>query len=251
MSLTSRETERYNRHIILQDIGIQGQEKIKDSRVLVVGAGGLGSPVLYYLAAAGIGHIGIMDDDTVSESNLQRQILYDTTHVGTAKATVAAAKLIQLNPFCRITPYITRLTPDNALDIITNYDVVVDATDNLYARYVINDACVQLHKPFVYGSIREFEGQLSVFNYHDGPTYRDLFEYHDAVKDFSQPLGVIGALPGIIGSLQANEVIKVILEKPGVLSGKLLAIDIMNNTYLTFTIQKKDTCHNSLIPPPY
>ena len=247
MSLTSREKERYNRHIILQDIGIQGQEKIKDSRVLVVGAGGLGSPVLYYLAAAGIGHIGIMDDDIVSESNLQRQILYDTTNVGTGKATVAATKLCQLNPFCGITPYTTRLTDGNALEIIAAYDIVVDATDNLYTRYLINDACVLLGKPFVYGSIREFEGQLSVFNYHDGPTYRDLFEYHDEVKNFSQPLGVIGALPGIIGSLQANEVIKIILEKTGVLSGKLLTLDIMNNTYLTFNIRKKEGQHDSLL----
>ena len=239
MSLTSREKERYNRHIILQDIGIQGQEKIRDSRVLVVGAGGLGSPVLYYLTAAGVGHIGIMDDDTVSESNLQRQILYDTTHVGTGKAIVAATRLNQLNPFCGITPYSFRLTPENALEIIATYDIVVDATDNLQARYLINDACAELGKPFVYGSICEFEGQLSVFNYHGGPSYRDLFEYHDGVKDFSQPLGVIGVLPGVIGSLQANEVIKIILEKPGVLSGKLLTIDILNNTYLTFTIGKR------------
>ena len=239
MSLTSKEKERYNRHIILQDIGIRGQEKIKATNVLVVGAGGLGSPILYSLTAAGIGHVGIMDDDVVSESNLQRQILYDTTHVGTSKATVAADKLNRLNPFCRITPYTTRLSQDNALEIISEYDIVIDATDNLYARYLINDACVELNKPFIYGSICEFSGQLSVFNYHDGPTYRDLFEYSDDIKNFSQPSGVIGALPGIIGSLQVNETIKIILEKPGVLSGKLLTIDILNNTYLTFTIQKK------------
>ena len=239
MSLTSKEKERYNRHIILQDIGIRGQEKIKATNVLVVGAGGLGSPILYYLTAAGIGHVGIMDDDVVSESNLQRQILYDTTHVGTSKATVAADKLNRLNPFCRITPYTTRLSQDNALEIISEYDIVIDATDNLYARYLINDACVKLGKPFVYGSICEFSGQVSVFNYQNGPTYRDLFEYSDDIKNFSQPSGVIGALPGIIGSLQVNETIKIILEKPGVLSGKLLTIDILNNTYLTFTIQKK------------
>lgn len=239
MSLTSKEKERYNRHIILQEIGTQGQEKIKHSRVLVVGAGGLGSPVLYYLTAAGIGHIGIVDDDVVSESNLQRQILYDTPSVGTPKVIVATDKLNQLNPLCRITPYKTRLTTENALEIIKNYDIVVDATDNLFSRYVMNDACAELNKPFVYGSICEFEGQLSVFNYQDGPTYRDLFEFSDDVKNFSQPLGVMGVLPGIIGSLQANEVIKIILEKPGVLSGKLLTIDILNNTYLTFSIPKK------------
>ena len=134
MPLTNQEQERYNRHIILHDIRIQGQEKIKETSILVVGAGGLGSPILYYLTAAGIGHIGIMDDDVVSESNLQRQILYDTTHVGTPKVTVAATKLKQLNPFTRITPYFTRLSLDNALEIISEYDIVMDATDNLHAR---------------------------------------------------------------------------------------------------------------------
>jgi len=240
MSLTPKEKERYDRHIVLQEVGIEGQEKIKAASVLVVGAGGLGSPVLYYLAAAGIGHIGIMDDDTVSESNLQRQILYDTTCVGSPKATVAADKLNRLNPFCQITPYTARLSRDNAPGIISGYDIVIDATDNLYARYLINDACVESGKPFVYGSICEFSGQLSVFNYHDGPTYRDLFEYDDNIVHFTQPSGVIGALPGIIGSLQVNETIKIILEKPGVLSGKLLTIDILNNTYLTFAIHKKE-----------
>lgn len=240
MSLTSKEKERYNRHIILQDIGIQGQEKINATNVLVVGAGGLGSPVLYYLTAAGIGHVGIVDDDVVSESNLQRQILYDTTCVGIPKTTVAANKLNQLNPFCKVTPYNIRLCRDNALEIISEYDIVIDATDNLYARYLINDACVVLNKPFVYGSVCEFSGQLSVFNYHDGPTYRDLFEYNDNIVNFTQPLGIIGALPGIIGALQVNETIKIILEKPGVLSGKLLTVDILNNTYLTFAIRKKE-----------
>ena len=246
MPLTNQEKERYNRHIILQDIGIQGQEKIKATSILVVGAGGLGSPVLYYLTAAGIGHLGIMDDDTVSESNLQRQILYDTTCMGTPKVSVAATKLQQLNPSGRITPYFTRLSLDNALEIISRYDIVIDATDNLYSRYLINDACVKLNKPFVYGSICEFNGQVSVFNYKNGPTYRDLFEYNDKIDSFSQPQGVIGALPGIIGSLQATEAIKVILEKPGVLSGKLLTIDTLNNTYLTFTIRKKEREHESL-----
>lgn len=246
MPLNTKEKERYNRHLILNDIGILGQEKIKKSRVLVVGAGGLGSPVLLYLAAAGMGCVGIMDDDIVSESNLQRQILYDTGCLGKSKVAIATTKLKQLNPFCQITPYPTRLSLENALETIANYDVVVDTTDNLYSRYVINDACVELGKPFVYGSICEFNGQLSVFNYKNGPTYRDLFEYPDDVKNFSQPLGVIGALPGIIGSLQVNEVIKILLEKPGILSGKLLTIDILNNTYLTFSIPKKDTRHPSL-----
>ena len=212
MPLTNQEQKRYNRHIILHDIRIQGQEKIKETSILVVGAGGLGSPILYYLTAAG----------------------------------VATTKLKQLNPFTRITPYFTRLSLDNALEIISKYDIVMDATDNLHARYLINDACVKLGKPFVYGSICEFCGQVSVFNYQNGPTYRDLFEYNDEIENFSQPLGVIGALPGIVGSLQANEAIKIILEKTGVLSGKLLTIDILNNTYLTFAIRKKERREESL-----
>ena len=188
------EKERYARHLILEEIGEPGQEKLKRAKVLVVGAGGLGSPVLLYLTAAGIGRIGILDNDIVSESNLQRQILYDTQCLGALKVEVAARTLQALNPYTTIVPYAQRLTSENTF-IIAEYDLVIDATDNLPSRYLIDEACVRYGKPFVYGSICEFKGQVSVFNYQGGPTYRDLYEYHDAIAEFQQPQGVIGALP--------------------------------------------------------
>lgn len=230
-----KQQERYSRHIALPEIGEAGQEKISRAKVLVVGAGGLGSPVLLYLAAAGVGTIGFMDDDTVSESNLQRQILYDTESIGKPKVEVALHKLQKLNPDCRLNPIPQRLTGENAVEIIKNYDVVVDATDNLLSRYIINDACMENGKPFVYGSICEFEGQVSVFNYEGGPGYRDLFPYHEKIKDFRQPLGVIGALPGTIGAIQASETLKIILGR-STLSGKLLLVDLLKGTFKTISI---------------
>ena len=230
------ERERYSRHILLKEVGETGQEKIKQAKVLVIGAGGLGSPILLYLAAAGVGTIGIMDDDVVSESNLQRQILYDSQCIGIPKVDIASQKLKTLNPYCHIIPLQQRLNQENALDIIKLYDVVVDATDNLLARYVINDACIACGKPFVYGSICEFEGQVSVFNYQGGPSYRDLFEYHEDVVNFKQPLGVIGALPGTIGSIQASETLKIILESKDTLSGKLLLINLLKGSFQTIRL---------------
>lgn len=229
------EKERYSRHIIMEEVGEAGQEKMKNAKVLVIGAGGLGSPVLFYLAAAGIGTLGIMDDDVVSESNLQRQILYDSLCIGEPKVEVAVRKLQALNPYCHIIPMGQRLTADNSRQIISNYDIVVDATDNLSSRYIINDACVECQKPFVYGSICEFEGQVSVFNYQGGPHYRDLYEYHEGITCFRQPLGVIGALPGTIGSIQASEVIKMILGKKDTLSGKLLLINLLKGSFRTIS----------------
>ena len=233
-------SERYARHTILKEVGEKGQEIICNAKVLIVGAGGLGSPALLYLCAAGIGTIGIMDDDVVSESNLQRQILYDANCIGIPKVAIASSQLQALNPKCKIHAMQGRLTSSNAKEIIANYDVVVDATDNLLTRYVINDACVYSGKPFVYGSICEFEGQVSVFNYKGGPTYRDLYPYHNGVSDFQQPLGVIGALPGVVGSIQASETIKVLLDRRDTLSGKLLLIDLLKGSFHTFKINKTD-----------
>ncbi len=225
--------ERYSRHILLKEIGEKGQEKIKQAKVLVVGAGGLGSPILLYLAAAGIGTLGFMDDDHISESNLQRQVLYDTGSIGKMKVEVAEHKLKALNPGCHLIAIPHRLTAQNAIGIIEKYDIVVDATDNLSSRYLINDACMETGKPFVYGSICEFKGQISVFNYQGGPNYRDLYPYHEKIAGFQQPSGVIGALPGTIGSIQAAETLKIILESKTTLSGKLLLVDLLEGSFKT------------------
>lgn len=231
------EKERYSRHLALAEVGEEGQEKIRRARVLVVGAGGLGSPILLYLAAAGVGTLGMLDDDTVSESNLQRQILYDTLCVGRPKTEIAAEKLKALNPYVEVVPLPFRLDGENADRIISEYDIVVDATDNLLSRYIIDDACARAGKPFVYGSICEFEGQVSVFHYQGGPSYRDLYPYHEGVPDFRQPPGVIGALPGVVGSLQASETIKIILGRQEVLSGKLLLVNLLQGTFRTVAFQ--------------
>lgn len=236
--LSENEKERYSRHLALDEIGEQGQEKIKNAKALVIGAGGLGSPVLLYLAAAGVGKIGIVDNDIVSESNLQRQVLYDTRCIGEPKAEVATRKLQALNPHIRICPYNQRFTEKNSDQLVREYDIVIDATDNLLSRYVIDDACVRCGKPFIYGSICEFDGQVSVFNYHGGITYRDLYEYHEGIGDFRQPLGVVGALPGVVGSIQATEAIKVILDRTDTLSGKLLLINLLKGSFQLLEIKK-------------
>lgn len=226
--------ERYSRQILLKEIGESGQQKINQAKVLVVGAGGLGAPILLYLAAAGVGTIGMMDDDVVSESNLQRQILYDTACIGQKKVEIATRKLKALNPLCIIHPLCQRLQPENAEEIVSHYDIVVDATDNLPSRYVINDVCIKCGKPFVYGSICEFNGQVSVFNYQGGPSYRDLYEYNEEIPNFKQPQGVIGALPGVVGSIQAVETLKIILNSPDTLSGKLLLVNLLEGSFRTF-----------------
>lgn len=220
------DTERYNRHIILPEIGINGQQKLNQAKVLVVGAGGLGSPVLTYLGAAGIGNIGIVDDDVVSLSNLQRQILYKTSDINEVKAEKAKVRLLENNPEVSIETYITRFTHDNSIEIAKNYDIIVDCTDNFNSRFIINEASQKLGIPMVYGSISKFSGQVSVFNYEGSKSYKDLFFEKPTVNENDKSrLGVLGVLPGIIGSIQANEAIKIILNMSGVLKNKLLLLD--------------------------
>ena len=234
-TLSKEELSRYSRHIILNDFGIQGQEKLKASKVLVIGAGGLGSPVLLYLAAAGVGTIGIVDYDAVDETNLQRQVLFTVPDVGKSKADTAAKRLNALNPFIKVVPFPVHLSSQNALDIINAFDLVIDGTDNFATRYLVNDACVLLNKPNIYGSIFQFEGQVSVFNYKNtqgvlGPNYRDLYPTPPppGLVPSCGEGGVLGVLPGIIGSIQASEAIKVITGIGKPLSGRLLLFDAFN-----------------------
>ena len=231
MALSKDDLIRYNRHLILRDFGMEKQLKLKESRVLVVGAGGLGSPVLLYLTAAGVGTIGIVDHDTVDLSNLQRQILFNENQVGEYKVVAAAERLKKQNSGILFKTYPIRLTALNVMDVIGEYDVVIDGTDNFPSRYLLNDACVLLNKPLVYGSILSYEGQISVFNLlRNGacsPNYRDLFPVPpdpDAVPDCSSA-GVLGVLPGIVGCLQANEAIKIITGIGEPLCNRLLIID--------------------------
>ena len=231
---------RYSRHIVLEEIGPAGQEKISSARVLVVGAGGLGCPALQYLTAAGIGMIGIIDFDVVEESNLQRQVLFGTSSLGMNKALAAKNRLEDLNPTIAIVAYPEKLTPNNALALFENYDIIVDGTDNFATRYLINDAAIITNKPVVYGAIYKFEGQVSVFNYQNGPSYRCLFPEppkEGSVANCSE-VGVLGVLPGIIGSMQANEVIKIVLGLKDVLSGKLLCYNTKTSETVKIVIAK-------------
>jgi adenylyltransferase/sulfurtransferase len=252
VTFSAEEMSRYNRHIIIPEFGLASQQKLKSARVLVIGAGGLGSPLLLYLAAAGIGTIGIVDFDVVEDSNLQRQVLYDASDVGKPKAEAAKARINGLNAFINVITHNTALDADNALEIISRYDVVADGTDNFATRYLVNDACVMLGKPNVYASIFQFEGQLSVFNYRkndasdSGPNYRDLFAApppSDLVPSCAVG-GVLGVLPGILGALQALEVIKVITGVGEVLSGKLFTFDTL--AFQPRFFQLKPDPHNPL-----
>jgi sulfur-carrier protein adenylyltransferase/sulfurtransferase len=227
IQLLPEEYARYSRHLILPEVGLEGQKRLKAASVLCVGTGGLGSPLLLYLAAAGIGRIGIVDFDVVDHSNLQRQVIHGTSWVGKPKIESAKNRIHEINPYCQVDLYETALSSVNALDIIRPYDIVVDGTDNFPTRYLVNDACVLLDKPNVYGSIFRFEGQATVFNYEGGPNYRDL--YPEPPPPGMVPScaegGVLGILPGIIGVIQATETIKIILKKGTTLSGRLVLYD--------------------------
>jgi adenylyltransferase/sulfurtransferase len=234
--------DRYNRHIILSEIGQIGQNKLLSAKVLVVGAGGLGCPVLQYLAAAGVGTIGIIDFDIVEKSNLQRQVLFGTSSLGKNKAEAAKSRLLDLNNTITIKAYPEMLTYQNAIDLFNQYDIIVDGTDNFETRYLINDTCVITGKPLVFGAIYKFQGQVSVFNYENGPTYRCAFPNKpkkDTVPNCSE-IGVLGVLPGIIGTMQANEVLKIILNIGHVLNGKLWCYDALLNQTTTLTVKKND-----------
>jgi molybdopterin/thiamine biosynthesis adenylyltransferase/rhodanese-related sulfurtransferase len=245
MSFTKAELNRYARHFVLPEFGMEGQKKLKASSVLVVGAGGLGCPLLLYLSAAGVGRIGIVDDDVVDESNLQRQVLYTVDDLGQSKAATAKKKLLALNPHIQVDVYQERFLPDNALELVSKYDIVADGTDNFPTRYLVNDACVLSDKINVYASIFRFEGQVSVFNYLNedgtrGPNYRDIFPDPpppDLVPNCAEG-GVLGVLPGIIGSIQANEVIKVLTGIGEPLSGRLFLFDTAGFSTRTLKIRK-------------
>lgn len=242
VKLTQDEIRRYSRHLILPDVGTSGQERLKQSSVLCIGAGGLGCPLLLYLAAAGIGRIGIVDVDVVDASNLQRQVLYGVSNIGQSKARVAKQRLLDLNPHIQVDIYERWLSSANALYVLADYDVIVDGTDNFPTRYLINDACVLLNKPNVYGSIFRFEGMVSVFNYKNGPNYRCLYSEpppKGLVPSCAEG-GVFGVLPGVIASLQATEVIKICLGLGDVMSGRLLIYNALALTFKELKITKKN-----------
>jgi sulfur-carrier protein adenylyltransferase/sulfurtransferase len=245
--LSHREIRRYSRQIMIPEIGLEGQEKLKQAKVLVVGAGGLGCPVLQYLTAAGIGRIAILEFDKVDETNLQRQVLYGTSDIGKLKSIIAKNRLEHLNTFGDFEIINLRMEASNAINHIGNFDVIVDATDNLETRYVINDSCVILNKPMVHGSIYKFEGMISVFNYKGGPTYR-CYNPSGLSSTFKNPspsqVGLLGVLPGITGTYMASEVIKIISGIGEVLSGKILHVNIFNNTFKTFTVNNIPENHN-------
>jgi len=233
--------ERYKRQINLPQVGTEGQQKLKNAKVLVIGAGGLGCALLPYLSASGIGTIGIIDGDRIEKSNLQRQVLFSEDSIGLSKVKIAASKLTALNSETVIQTYGEFLNANNAISIIENYDIIVDATDTVSIRYLINDACILANKPFVYGSVYRFEGQVSVFNYKNGPTYRCLFKKKNTKVINCEEAGVLGTTVGIVGMLQANEVMKMILKSGEVLQGKLLIYNTLNNKQYIINFKKDDS----------
>ena len=242
--LSPEELTRYSRHILLPEVGLEGQRRLAAGRVLLVGAGGLGSPAALYLAAAGVGTLGLVDFDTVDLSNLQRQILHGTADVGRPKLASATDRLRDVNPHVRLEPHHTRLTSGNALDIIRDYDVVIDGTDNFQTRYLTNDACVLLGKPNVYGSIFRFEGQASVFAAQDGPCYRCLFREPPppGLVPTCAEGGVLGVLPGIVGVIQATEAIKLLLGTGEPLIGRLVLVDALRMRFREITLRRDPEC---------
>jgi adenylyltransferase/sulfurtransferase len=239
--LSQEEKSRYSRHLLLNKVGEAGQERLKAAKALVIGAGGLGCPVLLYLSAAGVGKIGVIDFDQVDLSNLQRQVLYNTSDVGQNKAVTAKKRLEEKNPLIELTAYDFALTNKNAIELFELYDIIIDGSDNFSTRYLVNDACTLTGKPLVYGAIHKFEGQVSVFNYKDGPTYRCLFPDPPSPNEAPScsEVGVLGVLPGIIGMHQATEALKIILEIGKVLSGRIMILDTLGTTNTEVKLAKK------------
>jgi len=242
--LSPEELARFNRHIILPQVGVEGQEKLKQARVLCIGAGGLGSPISLYLAAAGIGTLGLVDFDIVDESNLQRQIIHFTADVGRPKVESARDKLIGINPYVTVNLHADGVRRDNVREIIRDYDIVVDGTDNFPTRYLVNDACVLEDKPLIYASIFQFEGQATVFHYKNGPCYRCLYPAPPppGLVPSCAEGGVLGVLPGLIGLVQATEAIKIILGEGATLSGRLLLYDAMDMKFREVRLRRDPSC---------
>jgi len=243
-SLSPAELRRYARHLVLPEIGPAGQQKLREARVVIVGAGGLGSPAALYLAAAGVGTLGLVDDDRVDEANLQRQVLYGSASLGRAKLAAAAERLHDLNPHVQVEPFPLRLTSANALDVLGAFDVVVDGSDNFPTRYLVNDACVLLGKPDVYGSIFRFEGQVGVFGVEGGPCYRCLFRDPPPAElaPSCEEAGVLGVITGIVGSLQALEVMKLITGAGRPLVGRLLLVDALASRFRELAVKRDPDC---------
>jgi sulfur-carrier protein adenylyltransferase/sulfurtransferase len=243
-SLTNEEILRYSRHLIMPEVGMEGQLKLKGARVLLIGTGGLGAPLGLYLTAAGVGKIGLVDFDVVDFTNLQRQVTFGTSDVGKPKTEAAKARLSNLNPDVEIRTYETKLTSENALELFKDYDVIADGTDNFPTRYLVNDACILLGKPNVYGSIFRFEGQVTVFGMPDGPCYRCLYPEPPppGLVPSCAEGGVLGVLPGIIGSLQAMETIKLILGRGDSLVGRLLLFDALTVKFRELRLRKNSHC---------
>lgn len=254
--MENQDFKRYNRQILLEELGVSGQEKLAKSSVLIIGAGGLGCPLLFYLAGAGIGKIGVVDGDNVAESNLHRQILFQQQDLGTNKALTAVERLKMLNPTLQLQAYPVYISVENAPELIAGYDLVIDGSDNFPTRYLINDACVAHGKPLIFGSIFRFEGQVSLFNHQGGPDYRRCYPEPPVAADSPNcgDSGVIGPLPGIIGSIMANEAIKVICGFGDCLSGKLLIFNALNNDMQLFNIQPEKenptNDHQEHVPEP-
>jgi len=243
-TLSKQEIQRYSRHLIMPEVGMDGQLKLKQARVLCIGTGGLGAPLGLYLTAAGVGQIGIIDFDVVDHTNLQRQVLFGTSDVGRPKITAAADRLRNLNPDIQIDAIAAKLTSENALEIFRDYDIIVDGTDNFPTRYLVNDACVLLGKPNVYGSIFRFEGQITVFGYPGGPCYRCLYPEPPppGLVPSCAEGGVLGVLPGIVGTIQAAETLKLIIGKGSPLVGRLLLFDALAMKFRELKLRKNPDC---------